>query len=287
MSTRVPIEVPDPAGVLTTYGAGALVRLERAAASDFSGAVEIVLIGVAAGVASYTYVDGGGTNSSWYRTRYSDALGTVFSAYGPGYQGKVAFVTAADVRGYLLQSTTDPGSNKQLSDAILNPFIETAEGFLALRTSRQFVAETAVTKSFRVRRRYIPIPDCRLITAMTYDGSPLVENVDFWTEEDPDHPGILIGIHLRRLWLQGVTMYGTPMAIPRLLAVTGDWGYDPYPSQLQTASKVMAAWLAKTPDAVLGGVLQVGDGQLLDISKLPAPVYYFINAWDRGTAVTN
>jgi len=89
MAATVLVQVPDPDDVLATYGAGALVRLERADASDFAGAVEIASLDVTSGVLQYSYFDAAGSPTKWYRTRYSTAtpaLPADYSAYGPGFQ---------------------------------------------------------------------------------------------------------------------------------------------------------------------------------------------------------
>jgi hypothetical protein len=89
VAATVLVQVPDPDDVLATYGAGALVRLERADASDFAGAVEIAALAVASGVLQFSYFDAAGSASKWYRTRYSTASPAIpddYSAYGPGFQ---------------------------------------------------------------------------------------------------------------------------------------------------------------------------------------------------------
>lgn len=85
MATLIRINVLDPQNVLDTYGAGALVRLERATASTMSGASEITTVAVVAGTTEYEYKDTTGVaGTHWYRSRYSKATPSVAADYG-GY----------------------------------------------------------------------------------------------------------------------------------------------------------------------------------------------------------
>lgn len=74
MAVTVTLYVPDPEGILGIYGAGAKVRLER-------DAVEITTLSVVSGKLVYEYLDTAGSSTSTYRSRYSDAAGTVTSEY--------------------------------------------------------------------------------------------------------------------------------------------------------------------------------------------------------------
>lgn len=184
------------------------------------------------------------------------------------------FTTPAAVRKYLVlpNPDTDPETG-QYADELINGHIDTSEELLASKTGRQFAAQTAATKTFRVRGRYVRIPDLRSASAVTYDGRALTAEIDYWLVEDSMHAGIYVAMRLA---------FAPSSGIPLLLSITGNWGHDPAPPGLVTADTILAAWLTKSPDAVLGGVIQVGEGAFVDISKLPAPVYNFIVNWDRN-----
>jgi hypothetical protein len=79
VAVTVQLYVPDPAGILAIYGAGALIRLERAQ-------TEITTLPVVSGQYLYEYLDTGGSSTSQYRTRYSNATNTVQSEYGPTWR---------------------------------------------------------------------------------------------------------------------------------------------------------------------------------------------------------
>jgi hypothetical protein len=85
---RVDIWLPDPASVLATgaFGAGALVRLERAATVGGVYA-EVTTIAIVATTPQYTYWDATGSASSWYRWRVSNSGGTVLSDYSDPFAG--------------------------------------------------------------------------------------------------------------------------------------------------------------------------------------------------------
>jgi hypothetical protein len=84
MGIPVRVTVLAPDDVLRDYGAGALIRLERADTQSGSYA-EVETEPVVPRTYSYEIFDEGGANSSWYRVRYSTATPAVpddYSAYG-------------------------------------------------------------------------------------------------------------------------------------------------------------------------------------------------------------
>lgn len=79
------ITVADPQNILDTYGAGALVRLERGTSAAMTDASEQTTIAVLATKFEYEYRDQTGVaGSSWYRVRYSTATPTLPEHYS-GY----------------------------------------------------------------------------------------------------------------------------------------------------------------------------------------------------------
>jgi hypothetical protein len=94
MAALVRLTVQDPQNVLDTYGAGALIRLERDTSSAMSGATEATTIPVVAGTTEYEYRDTTGVaGTHWYRSRYSKAspsVGADYSGYGPVFQAGAA-----------------------------------------------------------------------------------------------------------------------------------------------------------------------------------------------------
>jgi hypothetical protein len=94
------IPVPNPDQLLNAgaYGAGAVVQVQRAAASsgpfDDEGTVPII-----AGTTSYIYYDTEGSTATWYRVRYESADGTTaVSEWGTPFQSYTSLVSLADAR---------------------------------------------------------------------------------------------------------------------------------------------------------------------------------------------
>lgn len=95
---KLAINVDDPADLLSGYGAGALIRVERASTSAFLDATEIMTIPIVTGTSRYERWDTTGTSDHWYRVRYSTAspaVATDHSDYSDGFQ-----VTASDVQAW-------------------------------------------------------------------------------------------------------------------------------------------------------------------------------------------
>ena len=85
---RVDVWLPDPASVLSAgaFGAGALIRIERAATQTGVYA-EVQTLAIVATTVQYPWWDPGGDDTSWYRWRVSDSGGATFSPYSAMFQG--------------------------------------------------------------------------------------------------------------------------------------------------------------------------------------------------------
>lgn len=101
MANVIPVTVENPDELLNAgmYGAGAIVRLqsgltETGAFSNESTAAIITATRL------YTLYDQDGTSTTWYRTRYENAGGTVVSDWSPAFQ-------AGDETGGLICSVYD------------------------------------------------------------------------------------------------------------------------------------------------------------------------------------
>jgi hypothetical protein len=77
---RVDIDVVDSVGLVGTYGAGALIRLERSA-TQVGGYAEIATVPLEAGTDDYTVWDSSGEVTHWYRWRISDEDNLTQSTY--------------------------------------------------------------------------------------------------------------------------------------------------------------------------------------------------------------
>lgn len=117
------IEVSNVDELLATeaYGAGALLRWESSATETgtyVEGGTEALL----AGVTLYDVWDSAGVETTWYRTRISNAGGTSFSGYSDPRSPVTSVTSIAEVRALI---------NTHLSDVDLQAVIDREEAWLA------------------------------------------------------------------------------------------------------------------------------------------------------------
>jgi len=119
MAEQIVVPVDDPADLLVGYGAGAKVRLERAADAAFTTPVEVSTQTLVAATTEYEFWDTAGTPATHYRTRISDTAGTSFSAYTVlGQPGAPRAYATVDALRELLQLPND-ARNNLLTDILL------------------------------------------------------------------------------------------------------------------------------------------------------------------------
>ena len=108
---QVTFVVADPAALLDpgSYDAGALLRVESASA-DTGPWTEFATTALDAGITLYAVWDAAGTVGTWYRRRFSDAGGTLFSAYSDAFQVDTVspLLTVAELRLQISSALTDP-----------------------------------------------------------------------------------------------------------------------------------------------------------------------------------
>ena len=210
-----------------------------------------------------------------------------------------SFVTVADVRDYLNVT----GTTGQYSDGLIGSNIRTASAYLQNVTRRQFEAQTATTKTLSSNgQASVSIPDLRTATSVTLNSATLDADSTYWLIEDPAHPGIYIAIQFRafgiggdyhsypdwfdrnldQLWRKGTLQRG----LPNELVIVGDWGHDPLPDELLTATKALAAWYTVRPDALLTSTRSTLEGSPVDLQQVPDEVALFIEAWTVGPILT-
>lgn len=132
------------ADLLSGYGAGALIRVERDTSSSMSGAVEITTVALVSGTERYEYWDTTGTSSHYYRTRFSKAapsVATDYSSYSAVFQaGQVTtYATLDDVRAALNLG------NDTSKDAYLQDLLLSAKELIDHRCGRSFVRNPQVS----------------------------------------------------------------------------------------------------------------------------------------------
>ena len=151
------IEVANAAELLATeaYGAGALLRWESSAA-EVGTYVEGGTEALVSGTTLYDVWDAAGTETTWYRTRVSDAAGTTFSAYSAPRSPVTSLVSIAEVRALV---------NSRLGDVDLGAVIDREEAWLAGRVgpltgerTDTFTPGIGVGRERRARRVADPRP---------------------------------------------------------------------------------------------------------------------------------
>ena len=206
-----------------------------------------------------------------------------------------AFVNASNVRAYAgIEGISEPWSEHNLSSNI-----RAASAFLQKRTGRQFELQLATTKTFTTNgEAYINIPDLRSTTGITLNGAAQTSGTDYHLIPDHHQTGVYIGIQFRGFgrsmdyrsrsdWFdRNLDRYRWMVGSePNDLSITGDWGHSPYPEELMHATKVLAAWYTRRPDALLGGVSVTAGGTEVDLGALPAEVRQFIEDWKLSAQV--
>ncbi len=207
-----------------------------------------------------------------------------------------AFVNASNVRAY----AGIEGISAPWTEGNLGSNIRAASAFLEKRTGRQFELQLATTKKFTTNgEAYISLPGLRTASSISLASSAMTLDTDSWLIPDTQQTGVSIGLQFRpfgrggdyrswpnwfdtnldRRYSRGYT------SDPNDLVITGDWGHDPLPEELLHATKAMALWLTKRPDASLANVIQTPEGNVLDLSDLPAEVRLFIAEWRIGGSV--
>ena len=211
-----------------------------------------------------------------------------------------AFVTAADVRGYMAITA----STGQWSDASLGSNISAASAFLQRKTMRQFEPVTE-TRTFTTNGvTYLTLPDLRSVTSVSLAGQALTANTDYYLIPDRFSPTIYTGIQFRPFgqrnpqaagWWQGNSQWfdrgydlvnrtwaDDENSLPNDLVIAAAWGWVPYPDELLHPTKVLSAFYAKRTDAVLGDKEITVEGHERSFRMLPLEVQEFCYQWKLG-----
>jgi hypothetical protein len=206
-----------------------------------------------------------------------------------------AFVNASNVRAY----AGIEGINAPWGEDNLASNIRAASAFLQKRTGRQFELQLNTTKTFTTEGgAYVSIPDLRTASSITLHETARVVDDDVWLVPDSLQTGVYIGVQFQ-VW-EGGGGYRShsdwfdrnldryrPRSVPNNLVITGDWGHSPLPEELLHATKVLAAWYTRRPDALLGGVSVTAGGTEVDLGAMPAEVRQFIEDWKLGSQVVS
>lgn len=242
MALQLVINVDDPGDILTGYGAGAKLILERDTSPAFNAPTEVGSIPITAEQSQYEQWDASGEPTHWYRSRYSDAVGANFSAYSDPFQGgEVRAYASVDSLRELLQLPDDSRDNlisdllRRVTDKInlslgfdffRHPQVEGTEtryfdggGSEVISLQQGFLEVTGITVASGTGATPVALdPTHHYLRSPVQNGGPYLELV-------------LSDIAPHTHWYRG----------HRTVAVTGVFGYPSVPPAIEMATLYWAA----------------------------------------------
>jgi hypothetical protein len=210
-----------------------------------------------------------------------------------------AFTNASNVRAYAGVMAID-AQDDRWNAPMLSSNILVASAFLERRTGRQFELQLATTKRFTTNGdAFVALPGLRSASSVSLASTTMELDNTYHLIPDTQQTGVYIGIQFRpfgrgadyrswpdwfdtnkdRRWYPGFT------SDPNDLVITGDWGYIDYPDELVHVTNVLAAWITRRPDSLLGGVSVTPSGTEIDMGALPIEVRLFIDTWKIGNSI--
>lgn len=294
---RVTHTVDAPNALLGTdaFGAGALVRLERAATEDGVYA-EIDTSPLVADTFQYTHWDPSGTETHWYRWRVSNALSTAQTAYSDPFQGDDLadpslpglYASVDDVVAGYDQRITNNKLLARIHDKLRVATQEIIDllGFDFFRhpqsgTETRLFAGNGRTR-ICIHSGLVPgsvsLVEVRDSLDSTWESLAATD----WLVDQPSKPG-----HpLHHLSLSGLGNWSRYPAGDQLVRVTGAFGWPAVPESVREATVHKARQLLAWDPTRPGG--PVGPEELgvpLGPNRMPDTMYrlrYDYSVWERG-----
>jgi hypothetical protein len=194
------------------------------------------------------------------------------------------------------------GTTGRWSDSQLGSNIRAATWMLERATGRFFAAKTATLKFTTNGATLVTIPGLRTASAITLQGATLVVDESYYLIPDTQQTGVSVGIAFSGFgsrsggsWLSNPEWFDRGLdspyypanratSLPNDLSIGDTWGYaagsEPEPALY--AVKVLAAFFAERPSALLSGARATPDGGAVDMSEYPIEVQSFIADWRVG-----
>lgn len=261
---RVPIDLDDPDGALATaaFGAGALIRLER---STTEGGVyaEVTTKAIVAATYHYDIWDSGGSATSWYRWRISNSANTTQSGYSDTFQGVEitgdvepdAYATLAELLTRVDQDITDTRLLSRYTSALLSATNEINEeiGYDFFRHP-QSGTETRVFEgsgqgSMCLHGDIAGVISATLIeVAASHSETYESLEAEDWELEVRNPAGAAPYDHLSLTSLAGRSFW------PRLVRITGAFGWSEIPAVAREACIARARQLVAADPTLPGGI---------------------------------
>jgi hypothetical protein len=205
----------------------------------------------------------------------------------------------------------DTDATSRYTDQTIGSNIRQASWFLERQTGRLFGNYTGITRTYTTNgEASLIIPGFRTLTSVTWAGTALTSGETYWAIPDSQQTGVYTGLQLRgyRQRTDGPAYLHSPAwfdrgldsvyrpggaltSNPNDLVILGDAGYidggsPDLPEPARFATKVMAAFLTKYPDAVLVGTIATANDGSIDLSGFPLPVQQFIADWSIKSGAT-
>ena len=218
-----------------------------------------------------------------------------------------AFVSAADVRGYLELNSS--ASTSKYTDSAISSNIQAASTFLERATGRWFAERTNTTYVATSQgATAIASPGLRAVTGagVLQQSTTLVADESYYLVPDTMQTGLYTAIQFRgfgsrsyghgylsnpewfdrnldREWARG---WDWRYSLPNDVEITGTWGFADadLPYDLRHATKVLAGWYTLRPNSLLANVSVTPEGANIDNSSIPTEVAEFIRSWRIGGA---
>ena len=207
------------------------------------------------------------------------------------------FATATELRDFMEVT----GTTGRKSTTNLNLLLQSASDYLERKTGRVITASASNTvRTFTSHgRAFVPIPDLRTITSVVQNSTTLTVDETYWLSASPQSPDIYTGLNLRAYntgvdgWWKGNPEWfdrnldhylypgnrGGGNSQPNDLVVTGLWGWTTTPPEWKHATLALASYYFHHADALFAGARATPEGNVLDLSALPAEVQSLIAAW--------
>lgn len=213
--------------------------------------------------------------------------------------------TVIDVQDYLGIDRTS--TNLRYSSGMIGSNIRAAGAYLERRTGR-FLGDQTVTLKFTTNgAAWIALPGVRAETSVTLAGATLTADSTYYMVPDSQQSGVYTAIQFRQFinrqtrfdgpaylsnpeWfdrgldLPGRGSYGLLTSLPNDLVIVGSVGYasGSVPEPVMHATKILAGYYTKRPDALLSGGITTESGSF-DLSAYPIEVVDFIHEWSVGS----
>ena len=289
---RVDVLVSNAETLLSAdaYGAGALLRLERANA-EAGPFTEIDTSPLVSGTDSYSFWDATGSSAHWYQSRVSNSGGTNFSSYSDPFRStaRAAYADVDDLEE-MLPDVTNRDRN-WLYDRLVD-----ASNFIDAECGRDFYrhpqvdgTETRVVRTYRGDKLVVDAGIVSLSTvsyAATF-GDPWTllgaENTD-WYLADPVEARSGDGTELTTYYsvmLPTTAVLTNWYTVPRGAQLTGVFGWQEVPGIIKAGTLALAR--SYVSQRLTGGGAPSGDvefGSGFNVVPLPTETYRAIG-WGK------